>query len=57
MWQSEGQREVHLEKQTEPNTVEPMEKYWNFIPNAMGYFVKRVTRKTHFNYFITTKLH
>ena len=57
MWQREGQREVRLEKQTEPNTVEPMEKYWNFIPNAMGYFVKRVTRKTHFNYFITTKLH
>ena len=50
-------REVCLEKQTEPNPVEPMERYWNFIPNAMGYFVKWVTRKTHFNYFITTKLH
>lgn len=57
MWPGEEQREVRLEKRTEPNPVEPRERYWNFTPNAMGYFVKWVTRKTHFNYFITTKLH
>ena len=39
-WQREGQREGRLEKQIDPNPIAPMEGYWNFIPNAKGYFVK-----------------
>ena len=30
-WQAEGQKEVRLENQTEPDSVEPMVRCWNVI--------------------------
>lgn len=56
-WQGEGRKKMSLEKPAESNHAKAMIRCSNFILHAMGWFVRWVTRKVSFNYFITMELH